>query len=359
NSGSYALPNGGDGVLISGGAQNNTVGGTDASQRNIISGNQNGVELTDAGTQGNVVEGNYIGTDASGESALGNSGSGVFIHGGASANTIGATGAGNVISGNSAGVDLSGLGTSGNSIVANLIGTDALGIANLGNTSDGIVIDNNSSNNVIGSGNVISYNLGNGIRIDGDFGRSITGNIVEGNAIGTDSTDLLAEGNQGDGVYILNGATQNFIGGSGVGNTIFNNSLNGVEIVGASNNSVLDNIIGELVTVNGVTTDMGNARDGVLLRNGATDNSIGAPDLGNVIAYNGGNGVAVGNSAADLVTFGNSIVFNQIIANAKLGIDLGNDGVTPNGVNPGAGPNHSQNFPMIQSAVVSSIGTVF
>jgi titin len=359
NTGSYVLQNGGDGVLISGGAQNNTVGGTDVTQRNIISGNNNGIELTDAGTQGNVVENNYIGTDNSGEIGLGNSGFGVSIHGGASSNTIGAAGAGNVISDNSAGVDLDGPGTSGNSIDANLIGTDALGVANLGNRADGVSIENSASNNSIEGGNVISFNLGNGVTIDGNFGPSTTGNIVEANAIGTDSTHTVVEGNLGDGVYIINGAAQNAIGGSGGGNTIVNNGLNGVEIAAGSNNSVLDNVIGEQVTVNGVTTNMGNAGDGVLLRNGATNNNIGAPDLGNVIAYNGGNGVTVGNSAADSPTFGNSIVFNQIVANAKLGIDLANDGVTPNGVNPGTGPNDSQNFPVIMSAAVSSIGTAF
>ena len=77
---------------------NNTVGGTTAAERNVISGNFYGVFFSDPG--GNKVTGNYIGTDRSGTSPLGNSFYGVYI-GGAN-NTVGGTEAGarNVISAN-------------------------------------------------------------------------------------------------------------------------------------------------------------------------------------------------------------------------------------------------------------------
>src|SRR5439155_20176725 len=60
---------GGDGVQIDG--QNNTIGGTTAGTRNVISGKRFGVTIYPFGS-GNVVQGNYIGTDASGTGALGN-----------------------------------------------------------------------------------------------------------------------------------------------------------------------------------------------------------------------------------------------------------------------------------------------
>jgi hypothetical protein len=58
-SGTVALGNGANGVDCYLGASNNTIGGTDASARNVISGNLgSGVDLQIGDTTGNVVEGN-------------------------------------------------------------------------------------------------------------------------------------------------------------------------------------------------------------------------------------------------------------------------------------------------------------
>ena len=90
------------GVYINGSADN-TVGGTNASAHNLISGNSrpdgSGVGVEIAGPE-NLIEGNFIGTDQSGGFPLEND-TGVFING-AAANTIGGTvlGACNLISGN-------------------------------------------------------------------------------------------------------------------------------------------------------------------------------------------------------------------------------------------------------------------
>ena len=58
------------GVVISGGASSNVIGGTEPETRNLISGNDVddgiGVFIHDTGTTKNVVEGNYIGTDPAG-----------------------------------------------------------------------------------------------------------------------------------------------------------------------------------------------------------------------------------------------------------------------------------------------------
>src|SRR5205823_12516591 len=100
-SGSVALGNAGGGLSVAG--QGNTVGGTTAGARNLISGNGiSGIEIT--GTN-NLVVGDYVGTDAKGKSSLkdpNNPGDGVLIDPGASGNTVGGTTAGarNLISGN-------------------------------------------------------------------------------------------------------------------------------------------------------------------------------------------------------------------------------------------------------------------
>src|SRR5207247_670416 len=75
---------------------------------------------------GNVVAGNYIGTDRNGAAAVANTLDGVTIANASTGNTVGGTTAAarNVISGNSvAGVRLSGL-SSANHVQGNYLGTD-------------------------------------------------------------------------------------------------------------------------------------------------------------------------------------------------------------------------------------------
>jgi Concanavalin A-like lectin/glucanases superfamily/PKD domain/Matrixin len=62
NAAGAALGNGGDGVRIQAGATSNTVGGTVAGARNVISGNAgNGLAITHSGTTDNMVLGNDVG----------------------------------------------------------------------------------------------------------------------------------------------------------------------------------------------------------------------------------------------------------------------------------------------------------
>jgi hypothetical protein len=127
-----------NGVLVFG--DDNTIGGTTASARNLISGNTSaGIGLNGGnGTFGNVIQGNYIGTDASGTRAVPNgTGIGLLAVGN---NTIGGTnsGAGNLISGNGDGVLLNDC--TNIVIQGNLIGTDKTGTVALGN-SDGVDLE--------------------------------------------------------------------------------------------------------------------------------------------------------------------------------------------------------------------------
>jgi titin len=122
-------------------------GVADAAERNVISGNtRNGIWILAAGTERNRIAGNDIGVDVTGTIALGNGHNGVLIQSGAQANVIGTNGDGagdtaerNVIAGNHhRGVFLSNAG-SGNSIRGNSIHSNSgLGIdlGSIGQTSN-------------------------------------------------------------------------------------------------------------------------------------------------------------------------------------------------------------------------------
>src|SRR5438105_2168429 len=248
-----------EGVIIQFGSSNNLIGGTTPAARNIISGNSDGISLS--GGTGNTIEGNFIGTDRTGSNDLGNTvGIGVTA---SSNNTIGGTAAGarnvisgngteirmqadnnviqgnyigisatggafnysstsvvginifsstgntiggltsaarNVISGHSIGISLNS--TPSTTVQGNFIGTDAAGTARLGNASIGINVQG-SNNTVIGgtgtgAGNLISAN-GTGIQIAPGSGTAIQ---IQGNLIGTDVNGNMDYGKTGEGKCI-------------------------------------------------------------------------------------------------------------------------------------------------------------
>jgi hypothetical protein len=129
----------------------------------------------------------------------------------------------------------------------NLIGTNAGGTADLGNTLSGVKIEGNASSNTIGGNTAAARNIISGNNEHGVFlvGTGVTGNLVQGNYIGTAFNGTAALGNTLAGVRIAN-ASSNSIGGtaSGVGNTIAFNGQNGVRMTGlGTGNAILRNSI--------------------------------------------------------------------------------------------------------------------
>jgi hypothetical protein len=303
-----------------------------------------GVELS--GNGGNIVEGCFIGTDATGTVDLGNAFRGLNIA--SSNNTIGGTAAAarNVISGNdNTGIFMS-AGTTGNLVQGNFIGTNAAGTGAIGNAT-GVATEGqsaNSSSHTIGgtapgARNIISGNKGPGISIGG----TLSGSVVQGNFIGTDVTGSTAVGNASDGVIINFGSANNMIGGTtpAARNLISGNGGNGVRS-DYHPNTVQGNFIG--TQGNGVSP-LGNGSNGVLI-NSTVNNAIGgsASGAGNTIAFNGGAGVLVVGTSSPVSS-------NAVFANAGLGIDLDDDGVTPNDPCDGdSGANNRQNTPVITSS---------
>ncbi len=142
------------------------------------------------------------------------------------------------------GIDLN---SKGDDVIdSSIIGTDYIGTAGLGNAGSGVMIDN-VPGNVIGTslatGNVLSGNIGDGLTI---FGSGATGNLVEGNYIGTDADDTqsFGLGNLDNGVEISL-SDCNTIGGTTPGaRNLISVNANGVLITNSDDNVVQGNHIG-------------------------------------------------------------------------------------------------------------------
>ncbi len=315
-SGNHSLPNY-HGVAIAEGASYNTI------QGNVISGNHNGVNIAGSDTTSNIVIGNHIGTNAAGDAAIGNRVDGVWIGEGAQHNVVGGRKPEerNVISGNeNNGVVMDA--SAYNTVSGNFIGTDASGTAPLGNLNIGVVLAWGARHNLVGGATPEERNL---ISASGNVGVSIANtdtmsNTVSGNYIGTDVTGTRALGNIAAGIWISESAQYNTVGGvrPEEANLISGNQGSGVVITDSRT-------MWNVVTGNHIGTDstgaaaLGNTEDGISIRAGAGQNTIGPA---NIIAHNGSDGVAV----RGLETVGNVISANSIYGNEGAGIRCLNGG---------------------------------
>lgn len=364
--GTMAVPNGtaitpGTSIFwsaVSVSCPNALIGGTSPGEGNLVSGNgrtdpgyiMNGVYAVGIGSR---VFGNFIGTTVSGAAALPNFGAGVKSNA-----TVGGPepGARNIISGNAGpGVDLFSV---DGVVQGNFIGTDVSGKLAVPNAT-GVVIPGGANNLVGGSfpgaGNLISGNLGAGISFLHALGFFINpndippvDNIVQGNLIGTDVSGSKALPNGEDGVFFQNinssfSALRNQIGGtiSRAANVISGNLGNGVGAFGPLHaNSIQGNFIG---TAADGQSPLGNGKNGIAM-GASLSSSASNASIANRIAFNSLNGISVTGT-------GHRLSGNSIHDNGLLGIDLSENGPTPNDPGDGdAGPNDLQNFPLITAA---------
>lgn len=268
-SGTNSNGNLGVGVLVENNARQTTI------RDNVISNNYlSGIVLS---SDGHTVAGNRIGVNTAAQpisdDTFANGAAGIWINGSTTDTSLPLPAPGSTIGGTSAadaniiayGLDTNAAailiqpsslsGTSSNQVIGNYIGVAPNGAA-LRSTpatgSSGVYLNATTSarrtdNNVI-TGNTIG-GLGSGIRIESAF---TTGNQVSANTIGTDDAPNVQFG-----VWLLNGATGNTIGGSGgVGdnttrNILSNNGLHGILVgVNAGGNTLLRNLTRE----NGATS---------------------------------------------------------------------------------------------------------
>ena len=325
--GNIAIPNG-VGVHL-----DNThgvfIGGTTQEARNVISGNT-GSGISIAGGSEHVVQGNFIGTTADGLGALGNGG-GISI-----ANSTGVVIGGptdearNVISASTAGygVTIQGVGATGNLVEGNYIGTDVTGTLDRGNANSGVLLQDATDNTL--RGNVISGNNVNGVFVVGSTPTTDVSNLIEENFIGTDATGTQDLGNTLMGVRLLRGT-----GLEVRGNVISGNDNSNV-LIDALGSDVLiaDNFIGTDLTGNApLQNPQGLPGFGVTLT--GHDNHV----IGNVISGNPRDGVVI-DALHSMDGRGSGNVLQQNL------IGLGADGGTPlpnigNGVRVWRGANNN------------------
>jgi len=304
--GTQARGNGSIGVFLHGGAHDNTIGGTQVWQRNIVSDNLDGISMMGVGTSRNRVIGNYVGTDVSGTIGLGNRGRGIGIEVSASANLV----QGNLSSGNGgAGILIGDPGADYNVIIGNRVGTDASGMQSIPNEWVGVFVGEGSFNRIggtaLGEGNLISGNA-LGVTVTGS---NAPGNLVLGNLIGTDGSGLNALGNTGEGLTIS--ASETIV----EGNVISGNGMAGIVLGSGSTSSfLLGNTIG---TDQGKTIALGNAGVGIDI-DGTGINFVQV----NTVAFNASHGVQVTDGQR------NTLRRNSVYSNSGDGIVLTGTGNT-------------------------------
>jgi uncharacterized protein (TIGR02145 family) len=312
--GTEAIGNANSGVVIQNGASDNIIGGL-----NLISGNGFcGVSITDLETTGNQIINNLIGINASGNAMISNADDGVNISD-ASENII----SGNVLVGagrppqavGNNGIEILGAAASGNIISSNYIGTDANNHTGLGNGFQGIQIKRDAHHNIIGPGNVISGNMGNGILIEGDTGwpgaTSANNNEIFNNFIGTNNTGTASLPNHTCGIMIQDHAANNIIG---PGNVISGNGAQEIIIegVGSSGNIIFENYIGTDAIGD---APLSNFNTTAVFIAGAPENIVGP---GNVISgCHNGITITLGNANVPEDATGNVIKGNLIGTNAE------------------------------------------
>ncbi|MBL8814158.1 MAG: hypothetical protein JNM43_28575, partial [Planctomycetaceae bacterium] len=341
--GTAALGNGVYGVRVLD-STSNTVGGTSAGARNVISGNGgDGVNITGATALNNVIQGNYIGTNAAGTAAIGNHAAGVVSQ------LAGLTLIDrNVISGNLGnGVSLLNNNSSGNStLTRNYIGTNAAGTAALGN-SFGVVVVASPANTIgaAGAGNVISGNNYYGIEIVGTNAAGNTlseNNVIRGNTIGANATGTAAIPNGGAGVAAgvrIESSEYVTVGGTGVGegNLISGNNGDGISLAYGRYTTIQGNRIG---TNSAGTSAIANTT-GISILSGSRDNTIGGTTSSarNVISGNSGDGVSISGSNLrdDAIWWGANGSANDLSGN-------GLNGTLQNGATFGTGRGTSPAF---------------
>jgi len=238
----------------------------------------------------------------------------------------------------------------------NLIGTDITGRIDLIDSGSKGLNMLGGTNSVIGGTSADARNVINGgINLGSGFpGTNATGNFIRGNFIGTDVTGTVRFSCFNECVRLLD--NDNVLGGSppGAGNRIAGSNLSAVQVQSGSGNVIQGNFIGTDETGTARLYIPTYGIRAYQVTGGVTIGGVN-PGEGNLISTSGVAAIGVENSGTATIR-GNSI-FDNPGSNPLngLGIDLfinSTNGVTFNDAGDAdTGPNGFQNFPVITSVV--------
>jgi M6 family metalloprotease-like protein len=298
------------------------------------------------GATGSVITGCRVGTNASGTAAVPNGHAGINLQGG----TINSLVTGNLASGNtSQGIVLYGPNTTGNVITNNVCGLNAGQTAAIPNAYEGVTLVDGANNNRVGGPNLADRNILAGNTNGGFWISNSSGNTIQNNYVGCNASGTLIRNTNGAGVLRL-GATNNSI----VGNVMVGGQYNGVYISEetTTGNTFDGNTIGWLP--NGTAAGFG--YDAVILHNGPRNNTVRNNFIGN-----GSRCLLVFSDAGKPIGTGNTFSNNRLKSPVSKSIDLAGDGlwgVTANDFKDvDTGPNNLQNFPVLTNAIRTNAGT--
>ena len=295
---------------------------------NVISGNGgNGIGIY--GADDNQIAMNFIGTDASGTVALGNAKNGILVTNGAAGNIIGgqATGGndptadvfvrppqGNLISGNRGNGVLINNGATQTLLSGNFVGTTASGDTALGNRLDGVAIVNANGNQLIGCTfqqspfvfyNVLSGNGGNGLRITNSNNTTVQANFM---GVGANNATIVANG--GDGLLVSGSSKNTQVGGViPLGNVISGNNRNGIEVPDTASGFTSFNTFDGIFAFGGAAP---NRHDGTLITSSGGNNLIRTC----IVSGNLGNGIELGGNATGVQVTDTAVGTNTEIQTA-------------------------------------------
>ncbi|MFN3405049.1 MAG: beta strand repeat-containing protein, partial [Cytophagaceae bacterium] len=315
-------------ILING-SNNNTIGGTTCSTRNVFAGGVSRAIVISGSSTGNLIIGNYIGTNRTGNASLGT----IATYGieviSSNSNKIDR----NII-GSCSGAGIYVTGSTPDSIKLNHIGIGADGTSLLA-TRNGIGIQIVNSQNARVIGNVVVGSSDAGIFTSG--AGNTNGIVVRNNYVGIRADGVVSAidyGNRKSGIYLTASSNSiivenNVICDNGQGEDLADNS--GIYIfaqnVAMSNLTVSNNRVG--VDINNAVR--GNDFSGIYMQRFGTGTLTSATVSGNIVGDNGNgfpNKKSHGISFRDMgpATVGNLMVTANYVGVTPTNTDIGNYG---------------------------------
>ncbi len=208
-------------------------------------------------------------------------------------------------------------------------------------------------------GCLVSGNSGDGVKFADCQGASVYRNTIRQCFVGTTRSGDVVRGNARDGILVYGGSHNNTVSE----NLIGGNGSDGVHVVGTLERDAP--VFGNTITRNyiGITREhraIGNninginiggreyeSQGGYAVRNTVSTNTIAANHRSGIIVWEHPSSA----SNAD----GNRLTQNNVFMNGRIGIDLGDDGVTLNDVaDTDEGPNQNRNTAVILSADINN-----